>query len=318
MSDPTSLVATWPALPYESWQDTCVTLNRYLQIVGKLRLAQTPWINHSWHVTLYVTSRGLTTSPIPFGERSFQIDLDFVAHRLVITTSDGRTGGFALEPRSVAAFHRRLKQELRALGIRVAIVASPNEVPDAIAFAQDEVNRSYDAEAVHRFWQILVHSHRVLTQFRAGFAGKCSPVHFFWGGSDLAVTRFSGRAAPEHPGGIPNLPDWVTREAYSSEVSSCGFWAGGDPYPHACFYAYAYPEPAGFATSKVGPRAAFYHQDLHEFLLPYDEVRESTSPDTTLVEFLESTYAAAADLAHWDRAALERPAAAFPPRAAGQ
>jgi hypothetical protein len=296
----------WPPLPLEAWSDTCATLHLWTQIVGKIRLVQSPWINHSWHVTLYVTARGLTTSPVPYGTRTFQVEFDFVAHRLILESSDGGVGGFALEPQSVATFYRRLIDEMAKLQLHVDIHKRPNEVPDPTRFDRDETHRAYDREYANRFWRVLVQSDRVFKVFRARFIGKCSPVHFFWGAPDLAVTRFSGRRAPEHPGGIPNLPDRVTREAYSHEVSSCGFWPGGGPVPHAAFYSYAYPEPAGFAQAAVRPAAAAYHPDLHEFLLPYDVVREADSPDDTLLEFLQSTYEAAANLAKWDRSALER------------
>jgi hypothetical protein len=274
--------------------------------VGKVRLAQTPWVNHSWHVTLYVTARGLTTSPIPYGDRAFQIDFDFVEHQLVVQASDGGSARFALAPQSVAAFYARLMKELQALGLRVRIVAKPNEIPDPIPFYEDDVHHSYDREYANRFWRALVQADRVFTSFRARFIGKCSPVHYFWGAPDLAVTRFSGRRAPEHPGGVPNLPDEVTREAYSHEVSSCGFWPGGGSVPYAAFYSYAYPEPAGFPAAAVAPGDAFYSPDLREFILAYDAVRASKSPDATLLDFLQKTYEAAADLAAWDRAALER------------
>jgi hypothetical protein len=296
----------WPALPLAPWIETKDTLHMWLQIVGKIRLRLSPPINHSWHATFYVTARGLTTSPIPHGTRHFQIDLDFVDHRLVITASDGATGGFPLEPQTVAAFYRRLMQELTRLGLPVRISARPNEIPEAIPFAQDEVHRAYDAEAVTRFWQATRQADRVMTTFRSRFIGKCSPVHLFWGALDLAVTRFSGRTAPEHPGGIPNLPDRVTREAYSHEVSSCGFWPGSAPIDYPAFYAYAYPEPPGFAQAPVRPSAAFYSQDVREFILPYDSVRESSSPDDMLLEFFQSTYDAAANLGKWDRGGLEK------------
>lgn len=298
--------SSWPLLPLQDWIGTRDTLHMWLQILGKLRLKQTPWINHSWHATFYVTSRGLTTLPIPHGEREFQIDLDLIDHRLIIPSSDGRQGGFALEPQTVARFYSRVMEELERLELPVRIVAKPNEIPEAIPFPRDEIHNAYDADAVHRFWRILVQADRVLRQFRARFIGKCSPVHLFWGGMDLAVTRFSGRTAPPHPGGIPNLPDWVTREAYSHEVSSCGFWSGTAPVDYPAFYAYAYPEPPGFANARVRPEGAFYNQDFREFILPYDRVRESEAPDETLLEFLQSTYQAAADLGKWDRAALER------------
>ena len=296
----------WPSLALEAWADTCATLHMWTQIVGKIRLAQSPWVNHSWHVTLYVTARGLTTSPIPHGTRMFQVDFDFIAHRVEVRSSDGGTAGLALEPQSVADFYRRLMEELAKLDLRVDINKRPNEVPDAVRFDRDEARRAYDREFANRFWRVLVQSDRVFKAFRAGFIGKCSPVHFFWGGPDLAVTRFSGRRAPEHAGGIPNLPDWVTREAYSHEVSSCGFWPGGGPVPYPTFYSYAYPEPAGFPEAVVRPGAAFYSRELREFLLPYDAVREASSPDDALLGFLQTTYEAAANLGQWDRASLER------------
>ena len=296
----------WPSLALDAWRDTYATLHRWTQIVGKVRLARSPWVNHSWHVTLYVTATGLTTSPIPYGDRAFQIDFDFVEHQLRVQASDGRRAGFALEPQSVATFYRRLLQQMETLDLRVKIHGTPNEIPDAIPFQTDELHRAYDREYAHRFWRVLAHCHRVLNAFRARFLGKCSPVHFFWGAPDLAVTRFSGRIAPPHPGAVPGLPDWIAREAYSHEVSSCGFWPGGGPLPHAAFYSYAYPEPAGFAQAPVRPDGAFYSADLREFLLPYDVVRESPSPDDTLLEFLQTTYEAAADLGAWDRRALER------------
>jgi hypothetical protein len=298
--------STWPPLPLEAWSDTSATLHMWMQIVGKIRLVQSPWVNHSWHATLYVTPRGLTTSPIPDGDRSFEIAFDFVSHHLDIVTSDGATGRVALEPQSVAAFYGRLMSELGRLGVHVAIHRKPNEVAEAIRFDQDEVHRAYDAEYAHRFGRVLVQADRVFKKFRARFIGKCSPVHFFWGAPDLAVTRFSGRTAPQHPGGVPNLPDRVAREAYSHEVSSCGFWWGGGPIAYPAFYAYAYPEPNGFAAAAVQPPGAYYSTDLKEFILPYDVVRTSDTPDDTLLAFLQSTYEAAADLASWDRRALER------------
>jgi len=296
----------WPELPLEAWTDTLATLHMWTQIVGKVRLVQSPWVNHSWHVTMYVTSRGLSTSPIPHGTRTFEMEFDFIAHQLTIRTGEGRSHDIPLEPQSVATFYARLMAALDALDLHVKIHARPNEVQEAIPFAQDDIHRSYDREYAERFWRVLVQADRVLKIFRSRFAGKCSPVHFFWGATDLAVTRFSGRTAPEHPGGIPNLPDRITREAYSHEVSSCGFWAGGGPIPYPMFYSYAYPEPSGFANAPVRPARAFYSQDLREFILPYDEVRLAASPDDTLLEFLQTTYEAAANLAAWDRAALER------------
>ena len=296
----------WPALPLQDWKDSYATLHLWTQIVGKLRLAQTPWINHSWHVTLYVTPRGLTTSPVPHGDRTFQIDFDFVEHQLVIQTSDGAVSRTELKAESVAAFYRQLMEALERLGMPVVINRVPNEVADATAFDEDEHHRAYDREYANRFSRIVVQADRVFKEFGSPFKGKCSPVHFFWGAPDLAVTRFSGRRAPKHPGGIPNLPDWVVQEAYSEEVSSCGFWPGGGPIPYAAFYSYAYPEPPGFAEAPVQPPDAFYSNDLREFILPYDAVRQSELPDHTLLEFLRSTYAAAANLAQWDRTVLER------------
>ena len=296
----------WPELPLEAWSDTYATLHMWTQIVGKLRLTQSPWVNHSWHVTLYVTPTGLSTSPIPYENRTFQVDFDFIAHRLIIRSNDGREGGFPLQPQSVAEFYRRLMEEMGQLGLSVSIHKKPNEVADPVPFDQDETHSAYDPEYANRFWRVLVQADRVFKQFRARFIGKCSPVHFFWGAPDLAVTRFSGRRAPEHPGGIPNLPDGVTREAYSHEVSSCGFWPGGGAISYAAFYSYAYPEPAGFAEAPVKLGAAFFSTDLREFILPYDTVRQSESPDDTLLEFLQTTYEAAAELAHWDRSSLER------------
>ncbi|MBI2821671.1 MAG: hypothetical protein HYX74_05550 [Acidobacteria bacterium] len=296
----------WPSLPLEVWIDTCATLHLWLQIVGKIRLVQSPWINHSWHATYYLTTRGLTTSPIPYGARSLQIDFDFIDHAVVIQASDGGTGGLALQPRSVATFYRLLKEELEKLELQIDIYPKPNEVPDPIRFDRDEAHRSYDPEQANRFWRILVQADRVFKRFRARFIGKCSPVHFFWGAPDLAVTRFSGRRAPDHPGGIPNLPDRVTREAYSHEVSSCGFWPGGGPVSYPAFYSYAYPEPAGFREAPVRPAAAFYSNELREFILPYDHVRQAESPDDVLLDFLQTTYEAAANFGHWDRHFLER------------
>ncbi|MEP6915959.1 MAG: DUF5996 family protein [Acidobacteriota bacterium] len=295
----------WPALPLADWQATYATLHRWTQIVGKVRLHHTPWINHSWHVTLYVTARGLSTGTIPAGSRSFQIDFDFIDHQLQIRTSDGAVRTMALAPRSVADFYRELMAALRDLDLETVINRYPNELEDATPFDEDEGHASYDADAVRRWFRILLSTERVFTQFRARFLGKNSPVHFFWGSFDLAVTRFSGRPAPAHPGGVPHLPDWVAREAYSHEVSSAGFWPGGGPVPEPVFYAYAYPEPAGFREAAVRPADAAYNTVLGEFLLPYESVRTADSPDATLLAFLESTYAAAADAARWDRAALD-------------
>ncbi len=306
---------TWPALqPLTDWQDTCATLHRWTQVVGKIRLARAPWINHSWGAALYVTTRGLTTSPIPHGRRTFAIDFDFVGHVLRITTAEGAERSFSLQPMSVADFYRKAMQALGALDIDVAIWPMPVEIPDPIqSFPDDEAHASYDADAAHRFWRALVQAARVFTAFRARFIGKVSPVHFFWGAFDLAVTRFSGRTAPKHPGGAPNCADWVMEEAYSHEVSSAGFWPGTG-LGEAAFYAYAYPEPDGFRRYAVEPEAASFHDDLGEFILPYEAVRTAEDPDRALLRFLQSTYEAAADLAAWDRPALEREAPPNPLR----
>lgn len=296
----------WPELPsLAAWQDTCTTLHMWTQIIGKIRMALSPAINHSWSVTLYVTTRGLTTSPIPCNAGTFAIDFDFIDHMLRITTSRGSRREFALEPMSVADFYRKTMQTLDELGIRVRIFTRPNEVEIATPFEDDEIHASYDADAVHRFWRALVMADRVLTDFRARFIGKASPVHFFWGAFDLAVTRFSGRTAPRHPGGAPNCPDRVMVEAYSHEVSSAGFWPGAG-LGEAAFYAYAYPAPAGFNKQPVQPEAAYFHDKLGEFVLPYEAVRTANNPAQALLSFLQTTYDAAATLSHWDRHALER------------
>ena len=298
----------WPDLPFKEWSDTCATLHMWTQIVGKIRLSQTPWINHSWHVPLYLTARGLTTSPIPYGGRSFQIDFDFIDHCLLIQTNDGLTRKMALEPRTVADFYAELFRTLTELGLDLTINTTPNEVVSAIPFEHDRDHASYDPEYANRFWRALGQMDRVFKEFRTGFIGKCSPVHFFWGSFDIAVTRFSGRVAPEHPGGVPNFPDWVAREAYSHEVSSAGFWPGGGGVDYPAFYSYAYPAPDGFREADVGPGGAFFSDELSEFVLPYQEVRQASSPDDALLEFLQSTYEAAADLGLWDRSGLDRAA----------
>ena len=294
----------WPSLPFAEWKDTCATLHMWLQIVGKVRLALAPWTNHSWHVTLYVTSCGLTTSPIPHGAHTFEIRFDFVDHELRVLKSDGATRALKLRPQSVAKFYGELMSTLRELDLAVEINTTPNEVPDPIPFERDEQHRSYDPEYANRFWRVLVQTDRVFKEFRARFCGKCSPVHLFWGAPDLAVTRFSGRAAPPHPGGIPHLADAITREAYSQEVSSLGFWPGNAASPTPIFYSYAYPEPPGFAEAKVRPDVAVYLSQLHEFILPYDAVRSADSPDEMLLDFAQSTYDAASTLGKWDRTAL--------------
>jgi len=296
----------WPELPYAAWKDTRDTLQLWTQIVGKIRLALTPWLNHSWHVTLYVTARGLTTSPIPYAARSFQIDFDFIDHVLWLRTSDGHFRQLMLAPMPVAEFYADVMNALAELGIKVTINTMPNEIADCIPFDQDRTHKSYDRDYANRFWRVLLSANEVLAHFRTAFLGKVSPVHFFWGSFDLAVTRFSGRLAPRHPGGVPNLPDDVAQEAYSHEVSSAGFWpGGGGPVDYPAFYSYAYPAPDGFANARVKPAQAFFSKELGEFLLPYDAVRTASDPDEALMEFLRSTYAAAADLAAWDRKALE-------------
>lgn len=294
----------WPELRWDDWKDTCTTLHLYTQIVGKVRVARTPWVNHSWHVALHPTPRGLTTTPMPDGQRTFAIDLDFIDHRLNVLTSDGALAEMELVPRSVAEFHARLMALLDGMGLSTRIHGTPNEIPDPIPFAEDEVNGAYDAQAVARFHRALDSATRVLQDFRSRFLGKVSPVHFFWGSFDLAVTRFSGRRAPPHPGGIPHLPDAVTREAYSHEVSSAGWWPGGPMLPEAIFYSYAYPTPAGFADA-VMPDGGRWLPELGEFILPYELARTSADPDGSVLSFLEATYAAAAEGAQWDRDALE-------------
>ena len=295
----------WPDLPYEAWKDTCATLHLWTQIVGKVRLSFTPWLNHSWHVPLYVTARGLTTSPIPFRSGAFEIEFDFNEGLLRIAASEGASRQIALAPRTVADLHALVLSALGELGIPARITDMPCEIPGAIPFGRDRVHSTYDADYARRFWRVLLQVDRVLKQFRTGFIGKASPVHFFWGSFDMAVTRFSGRRAPPHPGGVPGVSDAVMRDAYSHEVSSAGFWPGGGGIDHAAFYSYAYPEPEGFRTAAVRPAAATFNTALGEFLLPYDAVRTASDPDAALLAFLQSTYEAAADAGRWDRAALE-------------
>ena len=296
---------SWPALPFAEWKDTAITLHMWTQIIGKIRLTLSPWTNHSWHVTLYVTSRGLTTSPIPHNSHTFEIQFDFIDHQLLIDKGDGARRIIPLKPQSVAEFYRIVMKALGDLELPVIINTTPNEIENPIPFDQDEEHRSYDPEYANRFWRVLVQSDRVFKEFRSRFCGKCSPVHFFWGSFDLAVTRFSGRPAPPHPGGVPHLPDEITREAYSQEVSSLGFWPGNAAAPTPVFYSYAYPEPPGFAEAKIQPDTAFYEVKLREFILPYDAVRTSEKPDEVLLDFAQSAYDAASKLGKWDRAALE-------------
>ncbi|MGH8400676.1 MAG: DUF5996 family protein [Gammaproteobacteria bacterium] len=295
----------WPDLPYPAWRDTCDALHLYTQIVGKYRLARTPWLNHSWHATFYVCGRGLTTSLVPDRPGGIEIVFDLLDHAVVGTSTDGNTARIKLESMSVADFHTRFLKLLHALGGTPKLHGIPNEIPDPIPFIKDHSARPYDAGAVTRFFEALVSIQRVFQQFRTACLGKASPVHLFWGSFDLAVTRFSGRRAPLHPGGVPGLPDAVTREAYSHEVSSAGFWPGGGGIDYPAFYSYAYPAPPGFAEAQIQPRAATFNSALGEFILPYDAVRQSSDPEATLLTFLESTYDAAAKLAAWDRLALE-------------
>jgi hypothetical protein len=295
----------WPELPYAAWKDTCATLQLWTQIVGKIRLALMPWLNHSWHVTLRVSARGLATPLISTATHDFQIEFDVIDHTLWIRTADGHIRQVMLRPVSVAEFYSDVTIALTELGIAVRIDEMPNEIPDAIPFSEDRSHSAYDPDFANRFWRVLLRTHAVFSRFRTAFLGKASPVHFFWGSFDLAVTRFSGRRAPLHPGGIPHLADAVVREAYSHEVSSAGFWPGGGPIETAAFYSYAYPAPEGFAAARVRPAQAFFSKELGEFLLPYDAVRTAPDPEAALTEFLQSTYEAAADAAKWDRASLE-------------
>ncbi|WOE75614.1 DUF5996 family protein [Alterisphingorhabdus coralli] len=305
----------WPDIPYQLWKPTGESLHMWLQIVGKFRLALTPWVNHSWHATFYVTSRGLTTSLIPGPNASYIVDFDFFDHRLVIRSTSGDIEALALHPQSVADFHAHFVAALDAIGAPSDFHGSPNELPEAIPFAEQKALGSYEPEAAHKYWQALLAIDRVFQQFRTGFLGKVSPVHLFWGSMDLAVTRFSGREAPAHPGGIPNLPDSVTREAYSHEVSSAGFWAGGGGLDYPAFYSYAYPTPEGFKDTITGDGPAFFDEALGEYVLPYDAVRTAADPEGTLLDFLEQTYIAAAETGGWDRAALEcEPGLAGQPR----
>ncbi len=290
-----------PALPFDSWKDTLATLHMWSQIVGKVRLKLCPLVNHWWNVPFYITARGMTTSPMPYEQRDIEVQFDFIEHKILIETSEGRVVTMAMAPQSVADFYKKFMAALAELGINVRIRTMPCEIPDPIPFEQDNTHSAYDPEAAHKFWRILVWVDQIFKEFRAGFQGKASPVHFFWGSFDLAVTRFSGRPAPERPGA-----DSITREAYSHEVSSAGFWPGGGDIKGPAFYSYAAPEPSGFAEQRVGPPEAFYHAQMKEFLLMYDDVRTAASPKDALMEFLQSTYNAAADLGKWDRKSLER------------
>jgi hypothetical protein len=294
----------WPALPFEAWKETCATLHMWTQIVGKIRLVQTPWINHSWHVPLYLTARGLTTSPIRYDSRLFQIDFDFIDHRLRVTDSDGGVFEMALEPRSVASFYGEFMAGLRGMGIDVRIWSRPVEVADAIRFEEDELHAAYDPDHARACWRGLVEADRVMKAYQSGFVGKASPVQFFWGSFDLATARYSGRPAPRHPGGAPNCPDWVMVEAYSREEVSVGWWPAGDE-GGPMFYAYAYPEPAAYRSAALRPSEATFDQRYGEFLLPYDSVRRAADPDAAALAFFQSVYEAGAGLGKWDRAMLE-------------
>lgn len=297
----------WPALDWPHWRETAIGLQLRCQIVGKVRLALTPWLNHSWHVPLYVSARGLTTSPIIVGDRILEIEFDLIHDRLVMMTSDGRSRGMELREGTIADFHRTVLACLDELDIPGTFDGMPSEMPDPVPFAEDHAVRPYDGDAARAFWRAMIRIQRVLYQFRTGFLGKASPIHFFWGSFDLAATRFSGRTAPRHPGGVPGLPDDVTCEAYSHEEVSVGFWPGSDAFPHAAFYAYAWPAPAGYAEAQVKPAEAAWNADIGEFILPYDAVRAADDPDAALLAFCQSTYDAGADLAGWDRATLECP-----------
>jgi len=299
----------WPELNWPDWHATAETLHPWTQIVGKARLALAPIVNHWWQVALYVTSRGLTTSPIPYGSLTFDVTFDFIDHALLIETSSGARQRIALRPMSVAAFYSAFMDGLHRLGIDVRIWTMPCEIADAVPFQEDRGHAAYDAAYAQRFWRVLLQTHRVFTAFRSQFVGKASPVHFFWGSFDLAVTRFSGRPAPPHPGVAPNMANWVMREAYSHEESSAGFWPGNGGYGRAAFYAYAYPEPTNFGGAALATPGAFYDEQLKEFVLPYDVMRQTADPDRMLMGFLEETYAAAADGAGWDRTGLERASA---------
>lgn len=300
----------WPALPLAEWEDTRATLHLWTQVVGKVRLALAPMQNHWWHVALYVSARGLTTSAMPYAGGLVELTFDFHDHVLRVETSAGVSRAIPLPSRSVAGFYRELMDALRDVGVRVRITRLPSEIEDAIPFDEDEVHASYDADAVHRAWRVLIDVDRVLHEFRGRYIGKCSPVHLWWGAFDIAVTRFSGRTAPPHPGGVPNLPNWVTREAYSHECMSVGWWPGGGAVTEPAFYAYAYPEPEGCQVAPISPATAFYHTELREWILPYDAVRTAADPDAELLSFLQSAYDTVARLGKWDPALVRpRPAA---------
>ncbi len=297
----------WPELDWTAWRETAIGLQLRAQIIGKVRLALTPWLNHSWHVPFYLTARGWTTLAIPCGGHILQVDFDLLTDQVILASSSGETRSIALTAGTIADFHREVVATIEALGAESSFDGSPSEMPGYPPFAEDHTARPYDPDAVRAFWRALIQVRRVFYQFRTGFLGKASPIHLFWGSFDLAATRFSGRVAPKHPGGMPGLPDDVACEAYSHEEASVGFWAGSDAFPHAAFYAYAYPEPPGYAEAPVAPDQAAWNSELREFILPYAVVRAAPDPDAALLAFCQSTYDAAADLANWDRAALECP-----------
>ena len=299
-------MSNWPDIPYKPWAETCAALHLYTQIAGKYRLAHAPWVNHSWQATLYLSGRGLTTGVVPDGA-GVEVAFDLIDHKVIASAGDGRRGRIDLSPMSVADFHKAFTSLIADVGGDPSFHGAPNEVADPVPFLQDVKSRPYDAAPVSRFFMALSSIDRVLKRFRTGFLGKVSPVHLFWGSFDLAVTRFSGRSAPRHPGGVPALPDDVTREAYSHEVSSAGFWPGGGPTDDPAFYCYAYPKPDGFEHARIAPKSAYWHEGAGEFILPYDDVRTSADPEKTLLAFLQSAYDAAADLGAWDRAALDCP-----------
>ncbi|MBW8684711.1 DUF5996 family protein [Chitinophaga rhizophila] len=295
----------WPVIGYDDWKDTLNTVHLWTQMVGKIRLRKMPWLNHSWHVTLYVTPSGLSTGSVPYQHGIFQINFDFVQHQLIITTSTGKKETQALQPGTVASFYKSLFEKLAAMEIDVNITTTPCELSDPIKFEEDEIHKSYDEQSMQRYWHAMIKVHNVFTRFSSRFTGKSSPVHFFWGAFDMAVTRFSGKDAPQHQGVAPNMPAVVMQEAYSKEVSSCGFWPGNEQYPHAAFYAYCYPGNPAYGESKVNPESAFFSPEMGEFLLPYEAVQQSDNPEEVLLSFLQSTYEAAANTGNWDRKTLE-------------
>lgn len=295
----------WPELPFNEWKETLATLQLYTQVIGKIRLQSMPWLNHSWHVTLYITPVGLTTGSMPYKQSAFEIQFNFIQHKLSIISSSGITKEIELYDRSVADFYKEVFKALKGAGISIHIYAKPNEIENPIPFNEDETHKTYNKEQVTKYWQALIQVEKIFIKFRAGFKGKCSPVHLFWGGFDLAVTRFSGRPAPVHPGGAPHIPLAVMQEAYSHEVSSCGFWPGSEAFPQAAFYSYCYPASSEFSKQPVEPEQAFYSNEMGEFILLYDDVRNAPDPEETLMRFLTTTYEAAANTGNWNRKELE-------------